>query len=98
MDWSKRWSEEDDQSEFKEERTVFQEGRKWNYVFLQSLKMALFLPLVVLMIEIFILRTWPDIRERTLDLLYDYFFMFSLIFLVFVIFHLLQWRRRSNLH
>jgi len=64
----------------------------WNYVFVESIKMALFLPLVILLTEIFILKTWPDVQERLLDLLFDYLFLFSIIFLIFVVFHLARWR------
>ncbi len=67
--------------------------RKWNYIFLESLKMALFLPLVILFVEIFILRSWPDVKERPGELAADYLFLFSLIFLIFVVFHLVRWHR-----
>lgn len=67
--------------------------RKWNYVFLESLKMALFLPLIILFTEIFILSSWPGWEERPVELVYDYLFLFSVIFLIFVIFHLIRWRR-----
>ncbi len=67
--------------------------KKWNYVFLESLKMALFLPLIILAVEVFLLDSWPDWRDRYLQLAYDYLFLFSLIFLVFVIFHLIRWHR-----
>ncbi len=66
--------------------------KMWNYVFVESIKMALFLPLVILLTEIFILKTWPDVQERLVDLLFDYLFLFSIIFLIFVIFHLARWR------
>lgn len=67
--------------------------KKWNYVFLESLKMAIFLPVVILLTEIFILDSWPGWEERSMELVYDYLFLFSVIFLIFVIFHLIRWRR-----
>ena len=85
MDWSKPWSEE------KSNRKT-----KWNYVFVESLKMALLLPLIILFIEIFILNTWPDLRERPMDLVHDYLFMFSIVFLIFVVFHLVRWQKRDK--
>jgi membrane protein YdbS with pleckstrin-like domain len=70
--------------------------KKWNYVFLESLKMALFLPLVILAVEIFLLDSWPDWRDRYLQLAYDYLFLFSMIFLIFVLFHLIRWHRHKQ--
>ncbi len=67
--------------------------KKWNYIFLESLKMALFLPLVILFTEIFIMDSWPGWQERSLELVYDYLFLFSMIFLIFVVFHLIRWKR-----
>jgi len=67
--------------------------KKWNYVFLESLKMALFLPVVILLAEIFILDSWPGWEERSVELIFDYLFLFSVIFLIFVIFHLIRWKR-----
>jgi hypothetical protein len=66
---------------------------KWNYVFIESLKMALFLPLVILFTEIFILDTWPELQENPIQLIYDYLFLFSMIFLIFTGYHLLRWRK-----
>lgn len=70
--------------------------RKWNYIFSGSFKMALFLPLVILSVEIFILDYWPDVRNRIPELLYDYLFLFSMIFLIFVCYHLLSWKMRTR--
>ncbi|MFO8030799.1 MAG: hypothetical protein R6U28_13140 [Cyclonatronaceae bacterium] len=67
--------------------------KKWNYVFIESLKMALLLPLIILFAEVFILETWPGIRESPLLLLIDYVFLFSMIFLLFVVYHLIYWQR-----
>lgn len=89
MDWNKPWNEEESES-------GNNNPRKWNYVFVESLKMALVLPVVILAIEIFILNTWQGFRNQPFGLLYDYLFMFSVIFLIFVIFHLLRWRRLSH--
>lgn len=89
MDWNKPWNEE-------ESEAGNNNPRKWNYVFVESLKMALVLPVVILAIEIFILNTWQGYRDQPLGLIYDYLFMFSVIFLIFVIFHLLRWRRLSH--
>ena len=71
--------------------------RKWNYIFTGSFKMAIFLPLVILSVEIFVLDYWPDVRNRIPELLYDYLFLFSIIFLIFVCFHLLSWKVRNRL-
>lgn len=85
MDWNKPWSEE---------KTKGKEGRKkWNFVFLESLKMAVILPLVILFIEVFILKTWSNIGEHPVALVPDFLFLFSIIFLIFVIYHLLLWKR-----
>ncbi len=92
MDWNKRWKANQPEDRAGEEKM----RKKWNYVFLESLKMSLFLPLVILFTEIFILNTWPDLRENPGVLLYDYLFLFSMIFLVFVIYHLLRWNRMSK--
>ncbi len=67
--------------------------KKWNYVFVESLKMALLLPLVILLAEIFLLGSWPDWEEKPLELVSDYLFLFSVIFLIFVVFHLIRWKR-----
>ncbi len=72
------------------------EKNKWNYVFLESLKMAVVLPLVILAVEMFLLHTWPDMTESPERLLYDYLFLFSMIFLFFVVFHLFLWKRDSE--
>ncbi len=83
MERNQPWSEE------KRDR----QRKKWNYVFVESLKMALILPLVILFTEIFILGTWPDVRERPMALVFDYLFLFSMIVLIFVGFHLVRWQR-----
>ncbi len=70
--------------------------KKWNYVFVESLKMALFLPLVILFTEIFILDSWPGWEEKSVELVYDYLFLFSVIFLIFVVFHLIRWKRHKQ--
>lgn len=75
------------------EREPDRQRKKWNYIFLESLKMALFLPLVILLVEIFILGSWTDLGERRGELAADYLFLFSMIFLIFVVFHLIRWQR-----
>ena len=79
-----------------DDSSVQKDREKWNYVFLESLKTALFLPIVILLTEIFILKTWLDWHESTGELLYDYLFLFSMIFLIFVVFHLLRWKHLSK--
>lgn len=83
MDWNKPWSEELPKNS----------KSKWNYVFLESFKMALVLPVVILLVEIFILDAWPDLNEYRRELLFDYLFMFSIIFPVFVVYHIIVWHR-----
>jgi membrane protein YdbS with pleckstrin-like domain len=75
------------------ERQSDRQKKKWNYVFLESLKMALFLPLVILSVEIFILDSWPGLGGRMGELAADYLFLFSMIFLIFTVFHLLRWQK-----
>ncbi len=91
MDWSKPWRETEPAPEKKNRK-------KWNYVFWESLKMALFLPAVILFTEIFILDIWPDFREEPMAVVYDYVFLFSVIFLIFVLFHIIRWRKVMNNH
>ncbi len=89
MDWNKPWSEEGPKKG--------ENGRKWNYVFWESLKMAFFLPLVILFVEIFIFDIWQDFEDNPIALLFDYLFLFSIIFLIFVIFHVIVWNRQTKL-
>ncbi|MDG5767435.1 hypothetical protein QA596_08160 [Balneolales bacterium ANBcel1] len=88
MDWNERWKEE----EVAETRS----RSKWNYVFSESLKMALLLPAIVLLIEVFLFGAWPDISDRPIVLLFDYAFLFSVVFLVFVLYHLFRWRKLNR--
>lgn len=86
MDWNEPWAEQDPPEQIRERS-------KWNYVFLESLKMAVLLPLVILAIEYFMPYGRPEPANRIYALVSDYFFMFSVIFLIFVIYHLVYWGR-----
>lgn len=98
MDWNKPWNDEepDDRPDKTGEKTYDVDRNKWNYIFLESLKLALLLPLIILAVEIFILESWPDIQEKPQQLLFDYLFLFSAVFLIFVAYHLIQWRRHMS--
>lgn len=98
MDWNKRWDDVEVKGEINESRNTNDfkgsgNQKKWNYIFLESLKMAFILPLVILFTEIFILDIWPDIQGIPIELIYDYLFLFSMIFLIFVVYHLMYWNR-----
>ena len=86
MDWNKPWAEQNPPEQIRERS-------KWNYVFLESLKMAVLLPLVVLIIEFFLPHGRHEPDNRLYALILDYFFMFSVIFLIFVGYHLVYWSR-----
>lgn len=86
MDWNEPWAEQPPPEEIRERS-------KWNYVFLESLKMAVLLPLIILMIEYFLPYDRPGSDSRIYALISDYFFMFSVIFLIFVVYHLVYWNR-----
>jgi len=101
MDWNKRWDVENQEKKAEKSRNSDHsigatEQKKWNYIFLESLKMGLFLPIVILFTEIFILGTWSNIREAPLKLVFDYMFLFSMIFLIFVVYHLFRWHRLTK--
>ena len=100
MDWNKPWDEEkpDDAAVSAEEDDNNGEKKKWTYIFIESLKLAVLLPLIILAVEMFLLDAWPDVREHPEQLLFDYLFLFSAIFIIFVGFHFVQWRRRSRKH
>lgn len=67
--------------------------KKWNYIFFESLKMALFLPLVILSVEVFILGFWSDLGDRRGEFAADYLFLFSMVFLIFTVFHIIRWQK-----
>ena len=87
MDWNKPWKEE-------ELRRGYE--KKWNAILMESLKMALLLPLIILGIEALFLHGWQELFSDLPNLLFDYLFMFSVIFLVFALLHLLLWNRQPK--
>ncbi|MDI6400956.1 hypothetical protein QLX67_03030 [Balneolaceae bacterium ANBcel3] len=70
--------------------------RKWNHIFWESLKMAALLPVLVLFIEYVYSGMSRAFFADLSALAADFVFMFSVVFLVFVAYHVLLWKNTSQ--
>lgn len=78
-------------------------GTRWKYVLQKSLRMAIIIPLFVIFAEQFILPLFFDAAEfnyfyfTSLALVIDYLWMAAATFLIFALFHLLEWNQSAKI-
>ena len=92
-----------DKVEEKQIATKKADGSRWRYVLGKSLRMAIIVPLFVIFIEQFVLPLFFDAAEfdyyyfTSIALAVDYLWMAGATFLIFSLFHLLEWNQSAKI-